>query len=377
MGRRLATLMGERRSPMGWRSIRKVLGRRPWSNLGNPAIAALLASALVGTSPAPARGEGVAQVFQRVNKTVVIVRAKGRDLTVQSGNSVLVKFNEVGSGVLVSPDGKVLTAAHVVQIADEITVEFVGGETVPARVVASEPRADLAMLQLERVPAGAQVAVLGDSSQVQVGEQVFIVGAPYGIAHTLTVGYVSARHRPNTIYAELPLAEFLQTDAAINQGNSGGPMFSLQGDVIGIVSHIISKSGGFEGLGFVVSSNMARQLMLDQRPFWSGVTWFKVSGDLAEYFNLPQPFGLLVEEVAKRSPAEAAGLRPSRAVARLEGRDLPLGGDIVLAAMGIKLEDERSFEKVREAWRRLRPGDEMTFTVLRAGRVLDLKGRMP
>jgi S1-C subfamily serine protease len=290
---------------------------------------------------------------------------------------VLVKFSEIGSGVLVSPDGKVLTAAHVVQIADEITVEFVGGETVPARVLASEPRADLALLQLERVPAGIQPAQLGDSNLVQVGEQVFIVGAPYGIAHTLTVGHVSARHRPNTIYAELPLAEFLQTDAAINQGNSGGPMFSMQGEVIGVVSHIVSKSGGYEGLGFVVSSNMVRQLMLDTRPFWSGVTWFRVSGDLAGYLNLPQPFGLLVEEVAKKSPAEAVGLRASRAVARLDGKDLPLGGDVVLAAMGIQLHDETSFEKVRDLWRDLKPGDEMTFTVLRAGRVVDLKGRLP
>jgi len=191
------------------------------------------------------------------------------------------------------------------------------------------------------------------------------------------VGYVSGRHKPNTIYAEMPLAEFIQTDAAINQGNSGGPMFSMRGQVIGIVSHIISKSGGYEGLGFVVSSNMVRQLLLERRPFWSGVTWFQVSGDLAEYLNLPQRFGLLVEEVAKRSPAEAIGLRPSRVVAKVDGRDIPLGGDIVLAAMGIQLVDETSFQKVRERWGQLRSGDEMTFRVFRAGRVIDLKGRLP
>ena len=124
------------------------------------------------------------------------------------------------------------------------------------------------------------------------------------------------------MFSEMQLAEFLQTDAAINQGNSGGPMFNMRGEVIGIVSHIISKSGGFEGLGFVVSSNMARQLMLEKRPFWSGVTWFRVSGDLAQYLNLPQPFGLIAEEVAKGSPAD--------------GRDVPLGGDIVLSAMGVR-----------------------------------------
>ena len=348
--------------------------RRPASQ-ARPLHLLLLVAAILAASPVEA--EDLPQLFQRVSKTVVVIRAKGRDLTVQSGTSVLVKYNEVGSGVLVSTDGKVLTAAHVVQIADEITVEFLDGESVGARVVASEIKADLALLQLSRVPAGIQPARFGDSSRVQVGEQVFVVGAPYGIAHTLTVGHVSGRHKPNTIYAEIPLAEFIQTDAAINQGNSGGPMFNMRGEVIGIVSHIVSKSGGYEGLGFVVSSNMARQLMLERRPFWSGVTWFRVSGDLAQYLNLPQPFGLLVEEVAKQSPAEAIGLRPSRAIAKVDGKDVPLGGDVVLSTMGITLVDETSFEKVRERWTQLRSGDEMTFTVFRAGRVIELKGRVP
>src|SRR5499427_2995958 len=305
----------------------------------------LLASLAVPWPPVFAQTETLPQVFQRVTGSVVVVRAKGRDLTAQAGGTVLVKFNEVGSGVLVSADGKVLTAAHVVQLA--------------------------------RVPASAQPAQLGDSAVTMIGEQIFIVGAPYGIAHALTVGYVSARHKPRTIYSEMGLAEFIQTDAAINQGNSGGPMFNMKGEVIGIVSHIISKSGGFEGLGFVVSSNMARQLMLETRPFWSGVTWFKVSGELAEYLNLPQPFGLAVEEVAKNSPAEAIGLRASRVIARIEGKDVPLGGDIVLAAMGITLESEESFHKVRERQAQLRPGDELTYRVFRAGKVIELKGRLP
>jgi len=345
--------------------------------LGSELRLLIMVGALALITPLPIQAQGLSQVFQQVNPSVVVVRAKGRDLVARGGESVLVKYNEVGSGVLVSADGKVLTAAHVVQIADEIVVEFLGGESVPARVVASEARADLALLQLASVPTGAQPAKLGDSGRIQIGEQVFIIGAPYGIAHTLTVGYLSARHKPDTIYAEMPLAEFLQTDAAINQGNSGGPMFNLQGEVIGIVSHIISKSGGFEGLGFVVSSNMARQLMLDKRPFWSGVTWYRVSGDLAEYLNLPQPFGLLAEEVAKKSPAEAIGLRPSRVIAKIDGKDVPLGGDIVLAVMGIPLDGESSFQKVRERQAQLRSGDELSFKVFRAGRVIELKGRLP
>src|SRR5499425_1330274 len=337
----------------------------------------LLAAAMLEGTTLGVQAEDLPELFQRVSKSVVVVRARGRDLTAQSGRSVLVKYNEIGSGVLASRDGKVLTAAHVVQIADEVTVEFASGDNVTAKVIASEVKADVALLQASRVPAGISPARLGDSNTVRVGEQVFIVGAPYGLAHTLTVGHLSGRHKPNTIYAELPLAEFLQTDAAINQGNSGGPMFNMLGEVVGIVSHIISKSGGYEGLGFVVSSNMVRQLMLDRRPFWSGVTWFEVSGELAQYLNVPQPFALLVEEVAKGSPAEAIGLVPSRAVARLDGRDIPLGGDIVLASMGITLESEESFHKVRERQAQLRSGDELTYRVFRAGKVIELKGRLP
>ena len=148
----------------------------------------LLASLAVPWPPVFAQTETLPQVFQRVTGSVVVVRAKGRDLTAQAGGTVLVKFNEVGSGVLVSADGKVLTAAHVVQIADEITVEFLDGDVVPAKVVASEVRADLALLQLARVPAGVQPAQLGDSALTMIGEQIFIVGAPYGIAHALKIG---------------------------------------------------------------------------------------------------------------------------------------------------------------------------------------------
>ena len=141
---------------------------------------ALLAGPLVPWAPAFGQTASLPQLFQRVTGSVVVIRAKGRDLTMQGSSSVLVKFNEVGSGVLVSKDGKILTAAHVVQIADEIVVQFLNGDVVPAKVLASETRADLALIQLERVPADVEVVPMGDSGLTQVGEQVFIVGAPTG-----------------------------------------------------------------------------------------------------------------------------------------------------------------------------------------------------
>src|SRR5207245_11029881 len=168
----------------------------------------------------------------------------------------------LGSGVLVSADGKVLTAAHVVQTADAIVVTFLNGETLKARVVSSEPAADVALLQLERAPGAPLAARLGDSDAVEVGDPIFVVGAPLGISHTRTAGHVSARRGPNALSDGMSLAEFFQTDAAINEGDSGGPVFNMAGEVIGIVSNIVTRSGGSEGIGFAVTSNVARRLMM-------------------------------------------------------------------------------------------------------------------
>ena len=336
----------------------------------------LVILALLAWPWTPAEAQSVGQVFRRVNHSIVVIRTREKEVA-SRGEGQVVSVAGVGSGVLISQDGKVMTAAHVVHTADEITVEFLGGPVVGARVVASEPQADVSLLQLERVPPGGLVAKLGDSDKAQVGDQIFVIGAPYGIGHTLSVGHISARHKPNTVYSGMSLAEFLQTDAAINQGNSGGPMFSMAGEVIGIVSHIISKSGGFEGLGFVVTSNMARRLLLERRSFWSGLEGHVLSGELAKVFNLPQPVGLLVQRVAARSPAELIGLRPGTIKATIAGQTLTVGGDIILQVQGIPLSAENSYERIQERLGRLAPGAEVTITVLREGRQVELKAKLP
>ncbi|MEX0590103.1 MAG: trypsin-like peptidase domain-containing protein, partial [Xanthobacteraceae bacterium] len=206
-------------------------------------------------------------MFDRVSRSVVVIRTLERKVAA-SGDRQLMSVPGQGSGVIISADGKVLTAAHVVDVAEAIHVEFPGGRRISARVIASEPDADVSLLQLQQVPTDAVVARVGDSDRVRIGEQVFIVGAPYGISHTLTVGYVSGRHQPGRVWDRFTLAEFLQTDAAINQGNSGGPMFNMAGEVIGVVSHNISKSGGSEGLGFVVTSNLALDILQGRRARW-------------------------------------------------------------------------------------------------------------
>ncbi len=343
------------------------------SDIGAAIIATLTGLALVGWA-LPVQAQSVGEVFRKVSPSVAVIRAKGREVT----GAAETRFSETGAGVLVSKDGKVMTAAHVVHTMDEITVEFIGGEAVKARVVASEPAADLSLLQLERVPAGARVAPLADSDKVQVGDQVIVVGAPYGLSYSLSVGWISARWAPNTVYRAMPMAEFFQTDAVINTGNSGGPLFNMNGEVIGIVSHNISKSGGSEGLGFVVTGNTAKQLLLAHRSFWSGLEGQMLSERQADILNLPPgALGYIVKVVAKGSPADAMGVRGGTSTATIAGEPLVVGGDIILSVAGIKVNGVPDLLKIRDTMNRLGSGQTFKATVLRAGKVLELTGKAP
>src|SRR6267142_850196 len=336
------------------------------------AAATAIASTLCSV-PASVDAQTVREVFQKVAPSVVVIRAKGRDVT--AGGQT--RFGETGSGGLISQDGKVMTAAHVVHAMDEIKVEFLGGETVAARVVSSEPAADLSLLQLERVPPGSKVAAMADSSTMQVGDDVIIVGAPYGLSYSLSVGHISARWAPNTVYKTMPLAEFFQTTATINTGNSGGPMFNMAGEVIGIVSHNISKSGGSEGLGFVVTLNTAKQLLLERKSFWSGLEVQFLPDRVADMLNLPpNATGYVVKSVAKGSPGEALGLREGTTLVTIDGQEYPLGGDIVLEVLGL-MAKPGNVPKMREVMSRLRTGEPLTVKVLRAGKILELKTAAP
>jgi serine protease Do len=189
--------------------------------------ATLLAVSLVGATgggvvgSAAVQGQGVAELFGKAAPTVVVVRAK------DGGANGQGRVNDIGSGVLVSKDGKVMTAAHLVHGAERLEVQFLGGRTVTPKVVASELSADLSLLQLGEVPAALEPATLANSDAVRVGGQVIVVVAPYGLGHALSVGWISARWAPSTVYKAILLAEFFQTDVSINVGTSGGPMFNM------------------------------------------------------------------------------------------------------------------------------------------------------
>ena len=325
---------------------------------------------LVG-DPAGANGQQLRDTFGRVKRSVVVVRTIERTVAPLPRQG-MVSSAGLGSGVLISNSGKVLTAAHVVQAVDKVFVEFADGQIVTARVISSATNADVALLQLDSVPQGVAPAKLGDSDQVEVGDDVFVVGAPYGLSLTLTVGHVSGRAAPKSRLASMSAWEFFQTDAAINGGNSGSPMFDWKGEVIGIVSNILSRSGGFEGIGFAATSKMAR-ILLEQKPFWSGMEGILVQGDLAGMLNLQQPAGFLVQRVAEGSPGWRLGVRPGTLRASIEGSDVLLGGDVILSVNGIEvLEGNASFQRIYESLSKLKPGEQLVARVLRAGQVVEL-----
>ncbi len=324
----------------------------------------LLAFASVG----PAEGQSLDDVFNRVSPTVVVVRSKGRDVRAAG----ITRFNETGSGVLISSDGRVMTAAHVVNGMDEITVEGIGGEVVRATITSANAAADVALLQLERVTKAMRVARLGDSDGVRVGQQVMVVGAPYGLAYSMSVGWISARWPPNTIFRDMPLAEFLQTTATINTGNSGGPVFNMAGEVIAIVSQNISKFGGSEGLGFIVTINSARSLLVPRKVFWGALQGMLLTGRLASVFNVPAPAGFLVKTVAQGSMAWNMGLKGGDGILTIEGKDIPVGGDIILSVEGIPVVSEDNIEKIRNMLAGMAPGAPFKMIVLRAGKVIEL-----
>jgi serine protease Do len=332
-------------------------------------VLALILAATVLPAFAPAgRAQNLEEIFGKVSPTVVVVRSKGRDISAGG----VTHFKQTGSGVLISRSGRVMTAAHVVNAMDEITVEGIAGEVVRATIISANAAADVSLLQLERVTAAMRVARIGDSDTVAVGQQVMVVGAPYGLAYSMSVGWISARWSPNTIFPDMPLAEFLQTTATINTGNSGGPVFNMAGEVIGIVSQNISKSGGSEGLGFIVSINSAKKLLVEGKVFWGALQGILLTGDLAAIFNVPAAAGFLVKTVAQDSMAWKMGLQGGDRIVTISGKEVALGGDIILSVDGIPVVSEDNIEQIRNRLAGLPPGTPFKINVLRAGKVIVL-----
>jgi serine protease Do len=264
------------------------------------------------------------------------------------------KERAMGSGVIVNPDGYILTNNHVVQGADELTVILSDGNKLKGKVVGTDPRTDLAVVKVDK--KGLPAMPFADSDKAKVGEWVLAVGSPFSenLQHTVTSGIISATGRRGMNLNDYE--DFIQTDAAINPGNSGGALVDLNGELIGINTAIASRTGGSNGIGFAIPSNLAMDVMNDLitkgkvTRGWLGVSIQNVTQDLADAMGLPNTNGVLVNSVLDNGPAKDSGLKQ---------------GDVIVAFDGKKVKNS---SELRFAVAGANPGSEATLKVLRDGK---------
>ncbi|MBI5248002.1 MAG: DegQ family serine endoprotease [Desulfomonile tiedjei] len=230
----------------------------------------------------------------------------------------------MGSGVIVSPEGLILTNSHVVKDADEITVNLSDKRSFKAKVIGTDPESDVAVIKIDA--KGLPTAILGDSSKLRVGELVMAIGNPFGLNRTVTSGIVSATGRSNV--GIIDYEDFIQTDAAINPGNSGGPLVNINGEVVGINTAIASRSGGYQGIGFAIPATAAKLIMEDLvkdgkvRRGLLGVNIQNLDESLAKSFGRTDTNGALVSQVVEGSPAEKAGIKAGDIIVKFNGQDV-------------------------------------------------------
>jgi S1-C subfamily serine protease len=293
----------------------------------------------------------------------------------------------LGSGFVVSGGGEVATNAHVVtegegrsiRKAKEVYVAFDDGNQVPAKIVGYDANADVALLRIN--PAGLTLRPLrlGTARDLRVGSPVAAIGSPFGEPQSLSVGVVSATDRSIKSLTGFEIAGAIQTDAAINRGNSGGPLVNAKGDVLGINSQIQTTSGGGEGVGYAVPADTVRRTLAALRSdgkveyAYLGVSTARIYPQLARHFRLPVTTGAWVQDVVVGGPAAKAGLRAGDRARRFQARDITVGGDIITAVNGEKLADADALGVSLLAFQ---PGQRITLTVYRAGRKRDVSVRL-
>jgi serine protease DegQ len=268
--------------------------------------------------------------------------------------------SSLGSGVIIGPEGYILTNHHVVEAADQIELALADGRKAPARVVGTDPETDLAVLKVDL--AGLPAVTFGNPDKLAVGDIVLAIGNPFGVGQTVTMGIVSALGRSHLGISTFE--NFIQTDAAINPGNSGGALVDASGNLVGINSAIYSRSGGSLGIGFAIQANLAKQVM-DQivrtgsvTRGWIGVEVQDLSADLAESFRLSGAKGTLIAGVLRGGPADQAGIKP---------------GDILIGVEANPVNDSTNMLNLIAA---LEPGKQATLKILRNRGEINVKVRV-
>jgi len=265
----------------------------------------------------------------------------------------------LGSGMIMDAQGHILTNNHVVAGANEIQVLLADGQYYPAKLVGTDPKTDLAVIQI-KADENLPYVTFGDSDEMKVGNWVVAIGAPQGLDQTVTQGIISAKHRRG-ILDPSSYQDYLQTDAAINPGNSGGPLLNLQGKVIGVNAAIVSESGGFEGIGFAIPSNMAVHIadaLIKNGKVergWLGVSIRDLTPGLQKSMKLNVSKGALIAEVAKDGPADEAGLQKNDVVTAYQGKEIPDASSLQNQVANTSI------------------GQEITLTVFRKGKSRDVK----
>ncbi|MGI9100268.1 MAG: S1C family serine protease [Solirubrobacteraceae bacterium] len=285
----------------------------------------------------------------------------------------------LGSGFVLNERGEIATNAHVVtegegraiRKAREVYVAFADGNEVSARIVGFDPNADVALLRIDPADLTLRPLPLGTAADLRVGSPVAAIGSPFGEPQSLSVGVVSATDRSITSLTGFKIAGAIQTDAAINRGNSGGPLVNAKGEVLGINSQIQSASGGGDGVGYAVPADVVRRTLAALRRggtvhyAYLGVATARIYPQLARRFGLPVSTGAWVQEVVPSGPADDAGLKAGTDTQRFQARSVTVGGDIITAIDGRALEDEAALG-VRLLSRR--PGERVTLRVYRDGK---------
>jgi serine protease Do len=280
----------------------------------------------------------------------------------RSDRPITRRENALGSGVIVSADGIILTNNHMVQGADKLTVILRDKRQFEAEVVGADPPSDVAVIRLKKKADNLKPIPFGDSDALRLAEVVLAIGNPFGLDHTVTMGIVSAKGRNNIGITDYE--DFIQTDAAINPGNSGGALINLRGQLVGINTAIVSNTGQYNGIGFAIPSNMAKSVMeilVKGKKIvrgWLGVGIQEITSDMAEAMGMKKPGGVLISEVSKDSPASKAGLKSGDVILSVNGKETNSPGELMstIALLG--------------------PDKKVTLRILRGGKEQNIEAKL-